>query len=177
MVIRPFNKCTFGQHFACPKIQRFPSFYLFIIIIEKRSITWVLSVSGSRALCMGPTTSLTAKFTLKLHCLVGSVHCLWDPQTFFSTKTFIKSRSHDTIHTFKNYFLQCFQFLVFSKISDIQNKLIIQSTHVLSLNLGIQIYNPISQQRIKDKGRKKYKLLLPTQATFFLQQTICILKY
>ena len=52
-------------------------------------------------------------------CLVGPVHCSWDPQTsFFFNKTFIKNGSHSTIHTFKNYFATVFS--VFSKISDIQ---------------------------------------------------------
>ena len=39
------------------------------------------------------------------------------PQTSFFNKTFIKNGSHDTIHTFKNYFATVF--LIFSKISDI----------------------------------------------------------
>ena len=40
------------------------------------------------------------------------VHCLWNPQTFFFSKTFIKNESHDTIYTFKNYFITVF--LVFN---------------------------------------------------------------
>ena len=50
--------------------------------------------------------------------LVGPVYCSMDPQTSFFNKTFIKNRSHDTIHTFKNYFITVFS--VFSKISGIQ---------------------------------------------------------
>ena len=42
-----------------------------------------------------------------------SVHCLQDPQTSFLIKTFIKNRSHGTIHTFKNYFT-----IVFSVFSN-----------------------------------------------------------
>ena len=49
--------------------------------------------------------------------LVGSVHYLRDLQTFFLNKILIKNGSHDTIHTFKNYFVT--MFLVFSKISGI----------------------------------------------------------
>ena len=54
---------------------------------------------------------------------MGLMHCLRDPQTSFFTKTFIKSESHGTIHTFKNYFATVFS--IFNKISVIQNKLII----------------------------------------------------
>ena len=78
----------------------------------------MLSVSGSRALCTGPTTSLTSKISDGQCFLVGLMHCSWEPQTFFLTKTFIKNWSHDTIHTFKNYFTTVF--LVFSKINGIQ---------------------------------------------------------
>ena len=46
-------------------------------------------------------------------------HCSRDPQLLYSEKN-IKNGSYGTIHTFKNYFLQCFQFLVFSKINCIQ---------------------------------------------------------
>ena len=33
-----------------------------------------------------------------------SVYCLRDPQTYFFNETFIKNRSYDIIHIFKNYF-------------------------------------------------------------------------
>ena len=49
---------------------------------------------------------------------MGSIHCSRDPQTSFFTQTFIKNASHDTIHTFKNYFV--IVFLIFNKISGIQ---------------------------------------------------------
>ena len=35
---------------------------------------------------------------------MGPIHYAQDPQTSFFTQTFIKNGSHDTIHTFKNYF-------------------------------------------------------------------------
>ena len=44
--------------------------------------------------------------------LMGLVHSSRDPQTYFFNKTFIKNRSHDTIHIFKNYFI--IVFLVFN---------------------------------------------------------------
>ena len=47
--------------------------------------------------------------------LVGSVHYLRDLQTSFFNKILIKNEFHDTIHTFKNYFVTVFS--VFSKIS------------------------------------------------------------
>ena len=49
--------------------------------------------------------------------LVGLVHYSRDPQVLYSEKN-IKNGSHDTVHTFKNYFTIVFP--VFSKISDIQ---------------------------------------------------------
>ena len=49
---------------------------------------------------------------------MGLVHCLRDSQTFFFSNFFIKNWSHDTIHTFKNYFATIFS--VFNKISTIQ---------------------------------------------------------
>ena len=42
----------------------------------------------------------------------GSVHCLRDPQEWNSTKKTFKTGSHDTIHTFRNYFATVF--LIFS---------------------------------------------------------------
>ena len=49
---------------------------------------------------------------------VGLVHYLWDPQTSFFNKIFIKNGSYGTIHIFKNYFVTVFS--IFSKISGIQ---------------------------------------------------------
>ena len=54
--------------------------------------------------------------------LVGSMHGLWDTQTSFFNKSFIKNRSHNTIYTFKNYFITILS--VFNKISGIQTHLI-----------------------------------------------------
>ena len=79
---------------------------------EKHISHGILSVSGSRALCMGPTTSLTSEIFIEMCLSVGPVHCLWDPQTSFFNKTFIKNGPHSTIHTFKNYFVT--MFLVFN---------------------------------------------------------------
>ena len=49
---------------------------------------------------------------------MGLMQCLRDLQTSFFNKIFIKIESHDTIHTFKNYFVTVFS--IFSKLSGIQ---------------------------------------------------------
>ena len=55
---------------------------------------------------------------LQHHCLCTVaalfMHCLWDPQLLYSEKK-IKNWSHDTIHTFKNYFVTIFSVFSFSK--------------------------------------------------------------
>ena len=51
-------------------------------------------------------------FQLRPAAVSELVHCLRNSQTFFFSKTFIKNESHDTIYTFKNYFITVF--LVFS---------------------------------------------------------------
>ena len=43
-----------------------------------------------------------------MHFSVDPVHCSRDPQISFFNKIFIKNRSYDTIHTFKNYFATIF---------------------------------------------------------------------
>ena len=48
---------------------------------------------------------------------VGPMHCSWDPQTSFFSNFFIKNGSHNTIHTFRNYFA-----IMFSVFSFQQNK-------------------------------------------------------
>ena len=93
----------------------FSSFYFLLRSSPPRGM---LFINRSCALCTRPSTSLTAKFSLRLHYLVCPVHCSRDPQISFFNKTFIKNGSHSTIHTFKNYFATVFS--VFSKISGIQ---------------------------------------------------------
>jgi len=59
------------------------------------------------------------KYVLWLWCFSSRSHALYTgPTNIFFSKIFIKSESHGTIHTFKNYFTIVFS--VFSKISDIQ---------------------------------------------------------
>ena len=60
---------------------------------------------------------IVAAFFLLFHPFitsVGPVHCLWDPQISLFSNFFIKNGSHDTIHTFKNYFATVFSVSVFS---------------------------------------------------------------
>ena len=54
--------------------------------------------------------------------LVGLVYCSRDPQISLFSNFFIKNESHDTIHTFKNYFVTVFS--VSASISSIQTDLI-----------------------------------------------------
>ena len=65
----------------------------FFFFLDARGLHGVLRTMH----CLGDT----------LHCLVGSVHCSRDPQPLYLEKN-IKNGFHGTIHTFKNYFLQCF---------------------------------------------------------------------
>ena len=68
-------------------------------------------------------------FWLQLDLLTKSVvnivlmHCSQIPQITFFINFFIKNRSHNTIHTFKNYFTIVFSVFNFSKISSIQQTL------------------------------------------------------
>ena len=52
-----------------------------------------------------------------MHCL-RTIHVLFTGPTTTLLKKYIKNESHNTIHTFKNYFV--IVFLIFSKISYIQ---------------------------------------------------------
>ena len=54
---------------------------------------------------------------------------------FFFNKIFIKNRSHDTIHTFKNYFTSTFS--VFSKINGIQTDAEVSIGPLLSNHFGV----------------------------------------
>ena len=51
---------------------------------------------------------------------MGPMHCLRDPQTFFLTKILLKMSHMALFAHLKIILLQCFQFLVFNKISGIQ---------------------------------------------------------
>ena len=72
---------------------------------------------GSIWIALHVQASASTFFFFLITFLVGSVHCLWDLQTSFFNKIFIKSGSYDTIHTFKNYFVTIFS--VFNKINGI----------------------------------------------------------
>ena len=51
---------------------------------------------------------------LTMTLLVGLVYCLRDPQISLFNNFFIKNGSHDTIYTFKNYFITVFLDFSFS---------------------------------------------------------------
>ena len=92
-----------------------------------------LSVSGFHALCMEPTTSLTAKFPLKLHCSVGPVTVHGTHKSIFSTKILFKIGPTALFTHLKIILLQYFQFLVFNKINNIQTDLKFPNENVTKL--------------------------------------------
>ena len=113
------------------------SIFLFLFLFKTMFSHGFWSVNRPYALCMGSTTSLTSQISGGQCTLMGPVHYLRDSQisffnnffhykwvtyarksqiSFFSN-FFITNESHNTIHTFKNYFATVF--LVFSKISGI----------------------------------------------------------
>ena len=90
------------------------SFLFFLLFFWETHFTWEYvcqwvpcTVHGTYYLFERPN------FSLECDCSVGPVHCSWDPQTSFFNKTFIKNESHDTIHTFKNYFTIIFSIFSF----------------------------------------------------------------
>ena len=58
-------------------------FFIFIFFIEKCISCGILSISGSCALCTGPTTSLSSKILTRMCLSVSPMHYSQDPQTFF----------------------------------------------------------------------------------------------
>ena len=66
------------------------------------------TISGSRALCTGPTTYLTSKYFTGMCHTSGSRALFTGPTNLFFSYFFIKNRSHGTIYTFKNYFTTVF---------------------------------------------------------------------
>ena len=67
--------------------------------------------------------------------LVGPVHCSRDTQVLYAGKKNFKTRSHSTIHIFKNYFVTMFS--VFSKISGIQTDPYIAKSNCYVYNIFI----------------------------------------
>ena len=112
--LRPSFSMRLDTRFWCCVYVSLLFFSLFFLLRSAR----MLSVSGSRALCTGPTTSLTSKISGGQRFSVGPVYCSRDPQTSFFHQNFIKNGSHGTINIFKNYFVIIFS--VFSKINGIQ---------------------------------------------------------
>ena len=111
------TKVAFGLRFwAAFQHLCFPSSFFFFLI---ENSVFTQDAVCQQVLCTvhGPTTSLTSKFCIEICLSVGHMHCSRDPQTSFFTQNFIKNGSHDTIHTFKNYFTTVFS--IFSKIGDI----------------------------------------------------------
>ena len=112
--MRIFSKYAFGLRLAIE-----PFFFFFFLWEALHHIP--LSVSGFHALCMGPTTSLTAKFPLKLHCSVGPVTVHGTHKSIFSTKILLKI-GPGSIYTFKNYFTTVFSIFSFQQNKQYPNR-------------------------------------------------------
>ena len=74
--------------------------------------------------------------------LVGLVYCSRDPQISLFSNFFIKNESHDTIHTFKNYFVTVFLVFSFSN-----NKFNPNGPYKLDANA---ILSPFAQKKKKN---------------------------
>ena len=86
-------------------------FFIFYFFYQKHMN---IAASGSCVLCMGPTPLSMSTHCLVMALLVGPVYCSRDPQISLFSNFFIKNESHDTIHTFKNYFVTVFSVFSFS---------------------------------------------------------------
>ena len=124
--LRPSFSMRLDTRFWCC-VCIFLLLFLFFLLRSAR----MLSVSGSRALCTGPNTSLTSKISGGQWFSVDPVYCSRDSQTYFFYQNFIKNGSHGTIPIFKNYFV--IMFSVFSKINDIQ----INDSKILTITRAI----------------------------------------
>ena len=89
--------------------------FLFFIFFNQKHMN--TAASGSRALCTGPTPLSTSTHCPAMALSVGPLYCLQDPQISLFNNFFIKNGSHNTIHTFKNYFA-----IIFSVFSFNNNK-------------------------------------------------------
>ena len=104
---------VFGLRFWCCVCVFLLLFFYFLFLfffIENCISRGILSISGSYALCTGPTTSLSSKILTKMCLSVSPVHYSQDPQTFFLTKHSLKMDLTALFTHLKIILLQCFQF-------------------------------------------------------------------
>ena len=80
---------------------RFQLFFLILRSVPSRLLMGPMHCAQDHYL-------LTCKISGGLCSLVDLMYCLRDLQTPFFTQTLIKNRFHDTIYTFKNYFITVF---------------------------------------------------------------------
>ena len=85
-------------------------FALLILIFFTRS-TWTQLPVGPVHCVLDPHHFQRPHIGPAMALLVGFVYCLQDPQISLFSNFFIKNGSHDTIHTFKNYFITVFSVL------------------------------------------------------------------
>ena len=88
----------------------FSPIYIYIYIY----IFFFLSAAaGDSGYCSMNSSHIFLTFSSLYH-IVGSVHCLWDPQISLFSNFFIKNEFYDIIYTFKNYFATVFSDSIFS---------------------------------------------------------------
>ena len=87
--------------------------FVFLIFFFTRS-TWTQLPVGLVHCARDPHHFQCPHIGLTMTLLVGLVYCLRDPQISLFNNFFIKNGSHDTIYTFKNYFITVFLDFSFS---------------------------------------------------------------
>ena len=103
----------FNLFCVCVFVSLFLSFFLFF------SLPLFLTFQPVYCTLFINSCTVHKKISREMH--TNGSHLLFtDPQTSFFNNFFIKNGSHDTIHTFKNYFVTVFSVFSFSKISSIQ---------------------------------------------------------
>ena len=87
------------------------------------------------------------------------MHCSRVSQIILFNKFFIKNWSHDTIHTFQNYFATVFSVFSFSKISSIQTDhlVIFGYEKRKKLSQSLTSFSRPTIRSIKERNKKKKK--------------------
>ena len=101
-------------------------FFIFLFFIWRRKRIWFstrLDTTTSVCVLAFFFFFLRRAFHVIMHCSMSLVHCLRDPQTSFSVKLSLQMGLTALFTYLKNILLQCFKFVVFSRISDIQTQL------------------------------------------------------
>ena len=113
------NVSVWIQYFPLNPTVRISSFSFFLLFFAH--------VIGDKSYCAW-TVVENFDFLAIYNTLVGPVNSARDPQTSLFNNFFIKNGSHDTIHTFKNYFATVFS--VSAKISSIQTNSMLKLIYI-----------------------------------------------